>query len=245
MRVASTSGRVLLDGEPINSNGCRYWFQVNNAAAQNGFGRRLKVKAAAAGLGFQKLDKNGKGALWSIFDPSVFSCERIVFDGKPNIYGDRLTLREPDIQVTEGGVAYPRNVVAITSDDRRVLKDNYKIKVSGNGGNIFLINEEYLTLDTEIEAQGHGVITVRDFIASGDAKWRCQATYRDSSSWNGALQYGRDGMPHLIDYGGETKYVLSLLEQMEAGRLQSESQKENAAHLAAVMADFSEELDVN
>lgn len=216
VRVASTTGRVLLDGEPLHSDGCRYWFQVTDAALQDNIGAVLKVKAAAQGLGFLKLDKNDKPALWSIFDPSVFSPERFVFDGKPTVkrHKGRLTIAEPDIRVYYGDRVDPALIGEVTEQEREQVKARFGVTVQGTGAAITLINDDYLALDTKIQTKDHGVKTVLEFAQSGEDKWRCQSTFRESASWNGALKLSGAGMPYLLDYGGgPTRYELPVAEQ--------------------------------
>ena len=104
VRLATTSGRVCVDGVPMDATGSRYWFKSSAPEFMEGFGKRLKLHAANLSLGFKKLDKKGKGVLWTICDCSVFSPERIIYDGQPSIEGHpRLSLGEPDITIHEGG----------------------------------------------------------------------------------------------------------------------------------------------
>lgn len=208
VRVPSTTGRVLVEGVPMAASGVHYWFQVQDPTLIPDFGKRAKLRAADLGYGYMKLDKNGKGVLWTIFDPSVFSPERVVYDGKPTVVGDRFEVAPADITFEEGGRVDASKITPPDSEQRRQLFEKFKIEVNAKGGRLAVVNTDYLELDTEIDTQAHGVKTVREFWESGDEKWRCQATFRDSDTWNGALRAGYDGMPYLLDYGGETRYEL-------------------------------------
>ena len=185
VRVASTTGRVLFDGVPLDSTGSRYWFQVDDATDQKGFGNRLKLHAAEQGYGFMKLDKNGKGVLWTVCDCSVFSPERIVYDGQPHVEGDRLTLAPPDITYKQGGTVDTSQVPMPTPALRTQLKREFNIKVSERGGVISVINNDYLTLDTPVLVQREGgraeTITVQQFYSEGIERLRCQSTFREST----------------------------------------------------------------
>jgi hypothetical protein len=206
VRVASTSGRVMYKGEPLDASGCRYWFQIEDATDTH-FGQRLKLQAAANGLGFSKPNKNGVTTLWAIFDPSVFSCERIVFDGKPHLKSDELSLRKPDINSINGDRV---DTKLIKAADSKVIAKKFGLKVCrGNGGVLSTVQEGALKLDTKIETQYHGTMTPQSFIDSGKTKVRCQATFRDSNSWNGFLAFDDYGVPRLYDQGIKSWYELS------------------------------------
>ena len=206
VRVASTSGRVMHKGKPLDATGCRYWFQIEDATDTD-FGNRLKLQAAVNELGFNKPNKNGVTTLWAVFDPSVFSCERIVFDGKPHLMSDELSLRKPDINAVKGGKVDTNLVKAA---DSKVIEKKFGLKVCrGNGGLLSTVQEGVLKLDTKIETQYHGTMTPQSFIDSGKTKVRCQATFRDSSSWNGFLTFDDYGVPRLYDQGLKTWYELS------------------------------------
>ena len=206
VRVASTSGRVMYKGKPLDASGCRYWFQIDDANDTD-FGNRLKLQAAANGLGFSKPNKNGVTTLWAIFDPSVFSCERIVFDGKPHLVSDELSLRNPDIKAVKGGRV---DTKLIKTADSKVIEKKFGLKMCrGNGGLLSTVQEGVLKLDTIIQTQNHGTMTPQSFIDSGKTKVRCQATFRDSNSWNGFLAFDDYGVPRLYDQGLRNWYELS------------------------------------
>lgn len=215
VKVSSTTGRVLVDSVPMDATGSRYWFQVKNPDDITGFGVRMKLHAATQGLGFMKYDKNCKGVLWTVADCSVFSPERVIFDGQPYIPEGqaRISLRDPDLVVVQGGRV---NSELVPSPNRRTItlvKREFGIKVSSRGRTVSMNNEDYLRLDTEVETYDHGIKTVAEFMESGEARWRCQATFRESDSWNVALKRQRNGMPYLQDFGSETIYELNLADR--------------------------------
>jgi hypothetical protein len=194
----------------MDSTGSRYWFRVDKPELVKGFGNRLKLKAAEIGLGFMKLDKNGKGVLWTICDTSVFSPERLTYDGQPRIQNhERLSLGAPDITVNKGGIVEIDIFPNITSEAKRKIKKDFNVEVTSRGGILAMSNNTYLELDTRVEIMGKGTKTVLDFWRSGQERWRCQSTFRDSESWNGALKIDACGLPYLHDFGGETTYHLS------------------------------------
>jgi hypothetical protein len=70
-----------------------------------------------------------------------------------------------------------------------------------------VVNETFLKLDTMIETK-KGPMTLDMFWQSDIEHLRCQATFRESSSWNGVLGLHKDFRPYLFDNGSRTKYVL-------------------------------------
>jgi P4 family phage/plasmid primase-like protien len=213
IRVASTSGRVVVDGEPLNTSGCRYWFQVEKASAMCDFSDRVKLASVAAGLSFSKLNKNGHGQLWTILDPSVFTPERCIFDGCPAIEGEGLTLADPDITVKAGGRVNASLLATPTPELRTLIEKKHGLKLSDAGGELcWTSTGSFLEWDQLIEVKIDGtksVMTVREFYESRLDRVRCQATFRDSESWNGALKKRGNGTPYLHDFGSNTLYDIA------------------------------------
>ncbi|MBM3732255.1 MAG: hypothetical protein FJW24_02100 [Acidimicrobiia bacterium] len=70
-----------------------------------------------------------------------------------------------------------------------------------------IVNDRILKVDTTIETE-IGSMTLMEFWKSDHQKLRCQATFRESSSWNGILGLHDDFAPFLFDNGVRIKYVL-------------------------------------
>jgi P4 family phage/plasmid primase-like protien len=59
-----------------------------------------------------------------------------------------------------------------------------------------------LTLDTELETESDGNLTVRELLARGDTgKVRCQTPFRQSESFAAFFNVGKDGRPFVFDVG--------------------------------------------
>jgi P4 family phage/plasmid primase-like protien len=203
VRVASTSSRVLYEGKPISDRGCHYWFQTTTDDDET-LGHRMLLQAAANGLGFKKMNKAGAGTLWSIFDPTTFSHERIAFEGMPKVSGDRLMVAPPDIQAQRGPRVNSHLVSDVSPKQEKRIKSQFQIGIRRGGGIgrlEALVDCDKLTLNTVVETQKLGSITVTDYMKSGRDHLRCQATFRDSNSWNGFLKRDHEGMPRLFDNG--------------------------------------------
>ena len=96
------------------------------------------------------------------------------------------------------------------------LRQQYSIEMRLNGsGALSTVQTGNLKPDTPIQTQHHGIITVRAFLDSDNDKLRCQATFRDSDSWNGFLFKDYRGMPVLYDNGIRCRYELTQEVQAE------------------------------
>ncbi|MBV5330821.1 MAG: hypothetical protein JZU65_24845, partial [Chlorobium sp.] len=57
-------------------------------------------------------------------------------------------------------------------------------------------------MNTEIESEDHGVMTVREYVVKGlNDKIRCQSPFRTSSSFAAFISVGKDGRPFVYDSG--------------------------------------------
>jgi hypothetical protein len=106
--VPSSTGRVLVDGEPMAASGRHYYFQIQDGSDLERFGATLLQRSFLQGYGFMKPlysksepEKVIGSRQWSIFDPSTFSRERIVYEGAPTIRGKGLALAPTKIEVFE------------------------------------------------------------------------------------------------------------------------------------------------
>lgn len=71
-----------------------------------------------------------------------------------------------------------------------------------------------LTLDTEFEIEGGGVLNVADFMAGDNEKVRCQAFWRESDTMNAFLTK-RGGLPMAYDNGSHIAYTLQSSDVLE------------------------------
>ena len=242
VRLATTSGRVIVDGKPLDNTGSRYWFKVDKPSMMDGFGNKLKLWAAANDLGFHKPNKNGNTVLWTICDTSVFSPERLIYDGQPRVEKhERLSLGAPDITVKQGGIVEVDVFPELTATVQNKLKKEFGIDVTSEGGVMSSSNNTQLTLDMPIETKYHGTKTVREFWKSGEERWRCQATIRESSTMNGGLKIDKEGIPYLHDFGGETTYHLS---DTEKGVLIDEMTKADTEEVIRNLEELEDPFNV-
>jgi len=106
VRVPSSTGRVLVDGKPMSASGQHWYVPIHDGNDLERFGATLLQRSFLAGYGFMRPfyssdDKNKiiSRRQWSIFDPTTFSRERIVYEGAPTLVGMGLSLASPQIEV--------------------------------------------------------------------------------------------------------------------------------------------------
>lgn len=170
---------------------------------------------------------------WTIFDPTVFSWERVVYDGKPGVSNrgrskGRLSVGEPDIQARPGGLVNTANCWDLTAEEAERIYADFKVKDGGGSGDT-TISDGYLELSTKIVTE-EGDMTPLAFYNSKHDKLRCEATFRESDTQNGILCRDGEGFPQLFDNGMRTMYTMSA-----DGRQALEMQTQQA--LAGVAAD--------
>ena len=105
-RLPSSTGRVLVDGEPMAASGRHYYVQVLDGSDLERFGATLLQRSFLQGFGFMRplYSRNDHEDLvghrqWSIFDPTTFSRERLVYEGAPTVEGKGLELASVRIEV--------------------------------------------------------------------------------------------------------------------------------------------------
>ena len=100
------------------------------------------------------------------------------------------------------------SLLTVASKDLGHISSQYGLTVSTSSGNVSLINNVDLKLDTEFDTES-GKMSLEQFKDSNHQKVRCQAKFRpDSSSWNGYLGKHKDGSPFHYDNGTHIKYIL-------------------------------------
>lgn len=212
--IPSGSGRVLgADGKPYKEGGGSHTYicldQDITSDALDNMRTALTVRLWANDLGFIKLSKKGAKLRRTLFDSSVLVSGREVFDGPP-CAKDPYTLG-PLVALTEqGGFAKPVTLPDTHAIKRFEKKTGAKVETSQRKGETIakLVITDYssLQMDTVIKTE-QGEMTVAQFMQRGCDKLRCQATFRESSSWAGVLRKVGHGVI-LHDTGTGTTYKL-------------------------------------
>jgi hypothetical protein len=230
--MPSTTGRVLVDGEPMDATGEHYYIQIQDAADLERFGAVLLQRSFLLEYGFMRPrysksnpDKIVSHVPWGIADPTTFSHERLVYDGCPEVRGKGLEVASAVIEELEGGRLDTSQLLDLTDDEaaayaemtgQRVVKERRTENIMGADGQIIsrqvnrfgAVDDRQLKMDMQIETKV-GVITLEEYWKGGQGKLRCQTPFRESSSENGILNRHKDGTPFVYDNGIRVRYVLS------------------------------------
>ena len=222
LTIPSGSGRVLgPDGLPYKSGplGSHTYIVLDravNSAELDDMRARLEARLWARGLGFMKESASGARLRRGLVDSAVWVAGREVFDGPPAVVeplklGPLVAVLEP------GGFAQPLETLSEQDTEAfqartgaRVVRERVPVDSRDRARERVprLAIEDYssLRLSTMVETE-RGVMSVREFLDSGADKLRCQATFRESSSWAGILRRVGSGAI-LHDVGTSTTYRL-------------------------------------
>jgi hypothetical protein len=211
VRTASTSSRVLQDGQPVGAGNGHVWIKVADPTDIERVRTASIIQAAKLGMTWQKPRHSrkepgkvvGKG-LTTIFDPSVWTPGRLIFIGEP-VVSEGLTVK-PLSAVVHQGENDTLDTAAIVLPDAATVRQitrkagsEMDVQTSGKG---LRITAQDLTLETEIDTEDHGQMTARQIIVDGfTGKIRCQTPYRDSNSYAAFMSTGADGTPFIYDSG--------------------------------------------
>ena len=106
--VGSSSSRISYHDLPAFDGGWHCFVQVKDADDVENFGKRLLIHSLTTEYGFMReIFSSDTGEVvghrpWTIFDPTTFSRERLLFEGKPVVEGQDLTVLPADIQIIGG-----------------------------------------------------------------------------------------------------------------------------------------------
>ncbi len=217
--AASTSSRVLLDGVAVGAGNGHTWVKVEDPADIERFRTASLIQAVSEEMNWKKprLSRNEPGkivghSLTTIFDPSVFTPGRLIFIGKP-VAGEGLTVEPLTVSVKSGKSEF-FDTAQVVLPEKNKIRDitrgagvEMSVTSKGNGLSTY-IND--LSLDTELETQHLGIMTVRELIKKGDSdKIRCQTPFRDSNSFAAFFAFSTNGTPFVHDVGTGITHWLS------------------------------------
>lgn len=214
----STSTRALFEGDmALVAGGFHAYVQAKDVQDLERFVPELRVHFCASDFAWDRPNRSrATGEVLgstpcTIFDHAVLtSPERLIYEGKPRVSGEGLTVAPASVQVIPGGLLDTSLLQVDRATQRRVEKrTGCKVVKQGSGVRVVLRDDSLLTLDTELTTK-HGAMTMREFwLDEGKRHVRCQAPFRMSDSWAAFLGKHRDGTPFLIDSGDGMKYTLS------------------------------------
>ena len=225
VHARSTSSRVMRDGKPVGGGNGHFWLKLSNPEDIERLRAAIIVLAAQAGLTWPKprYSRTDPGrivgqSLATIIDASVWTPGRLVFIGKP-VVGDGLTVEplSPTIHAREHDSLDTSAVVLPDAEKVREITRKAGVEMSIASGHTGLrISANDLTLDTELETQKGGILTVRQLVERGTTgKIRCQTPFRASESWAAFYNVNPDGIPFVHDVGTGTTHWLNEFEADE------------------------------
>lgn len=200
--LPSSSSRIIDNGILQSTKNKHMLIQAQDANDVERFGRMLFLHALQMGLGFSSLTKGGAMRRQSIFDPTTFSRERLLFEGKPIVVGEGLSVGPVRVEVCAGGRL---DTTAVSDVIDKV--DGLEVTRSSSGNYITLDHDSF-TSDVEIDTKDHGTLTHEDYMDGDYGKIRCQSPFRASESMAAYLNmHETSGAAFLYDVGSQTKYL--------------------------------------
>jgi hypothetical protein len=236
VRTASTSARVMCDGQPVGHGNGHVWIKVTTPDDVERTRVALVVCAAKANLTWKKprFSKQEEGvvvgnSLATLIDPSVWTPGRLVFCGQPCV-GEGLTT-VPVTAVVHQGECDHLKTESIVLPDAKVIRDitrkaGVEMSVTTDRDGLRIATNG-LTLATEIETKDHGILSVRGMIERGfTGKQRCQTPFRESSSYAAFYSVNAAGKPFVYDVGTNTTHWLNDFEAEDAKLIQAKTSVE-------------------
>ncbi len=218
----SSKTRVAITGEPpAHSLNGHTWVDCTGVELVNEIRSRLYIHASNAGLSWSVPRRSrttgealpGKGTSKAVFDIAIWTIHRCIYAGAPTV-GAGITLLPPAGQFVEGIPLDLNNAVPElqTKAIRKFAAANrVGVERRVRGGYSF-IDRQTMSLSSELELAGE-LLTVAEFLRSDkyafDEKVRCQAAFRQSSSWNGIVRKFASGQVMHHDNGTQTTYWLA------------------------------------
>jgi len=206
--AASSKSRVCFAGKPDTakaSTNAHIFVLCKNTHMSDRVRSSAKVMASEHGLSWQKANKLGHKTLALIFDTAVFTLHRDCYEAPPSIADNRLELLPREIKVHKGKVLDLEKAFPVMTQERASASGAYKGKFEiDTEGRISESEYNSLMPDTIIELEDQ-TLSVLEFVESQayecNVKYRCQAAFRDSSSWNGVLRKYIDARVMHYDQG--------------------------------------------
>lgn len=216
----SSSARVTAAGQPVGSRAGHTFIRLSHAVDRGQLKAAVRGRALATGMAwlvnkYSRVDGSVVAQDWRLLlDDSVLSVERLVFCGAPTAdEGSGLVVHPQVVQVVAGSrVAVDPDLCAMPPPEavqKATKAAGREVRLSSLGGGSAAFRVSTLQPTTLIETKD-GVRSLAD-IASGlgpGNKVRCQAPFRDSSSWAAFVSLTDRGEPFIYDSGTSTSYFV-------------------------------------
>lgn len=225
VETPSASSRVTHEGKAVGHGNSHLWILIAEPEDLERFRSSLIVRAAQAEMTWPKprysRSEEGKvigRSLMTILDPSVLIPGRLVFDGQPTVSGN-LSVLPMNVSFHQGDHDTLDTTATPFPDVREIKvimrKAGVEIDAHIDSGGL-KFSADNLSLDTEIETQQFGVLTLSQLVKPGiQGKVRCQSPFRDSESWAAFVSTNTEGIPFIFDSGTNTTHWLTNFEREE------------------------------
>ena len=207
LTVQSASSRVLYKGKPMSEFNTHIYMQCKHPSDMDRFSASMLLRSVGTDLGYihpvvdlvtGEISTTKRGVPSTIFDRSVFSKARVMFEGAPKIL-------DHDPEVINGNLVVTGNKLeAFTLKNDFADTMHYKaptieqqtearLYMDGGGSSFTMKNMTDLLPDTKIEVKNpdgtdERIITMEEFVLGDDVRLRCQNPFkRESTSWSGFL----------------------------------------------------------
>ena len=224
VRTLSSSARAERGGVPVGRNAGHTLVQLADPSVKDRLRPAYRSQAMATGTAWQvpKSSKTEPGKVvahgWKcLADDATFDVGRLLFCGAPISHCPDIEIRPQQCVVEtlansafDGNGVTPASVGDLEAATRAV---GTPVTMRYKGGGNVAFEECTLKLDTEVEMEGDGIMSVKcaiEFLTAPGApeKLRCQAPFRDSDSFAAFMRLV-SGRPVLHDTGTATTYRLT------------------------------------
>ena len=224
LRTHSASARVIdQHGGACGGGNGHVWLRIANPADVDRTRTAIRARAVELELSWLKPKHSNKTGEMvgndhaTIVDAAVWSSSgRLLFVGKP--------IAPSPLIVTSQTFEQIPGEREILDTERAVISPLRTFRASNRLGAPVRVSKEMmgfncisksLKLTTELELEDGRVLSVLEAMheISGSEKLRCQAPFRDSTSFAAFLALGHSGQPFVFDSGTNTKFVLKGLDE--------------------------------
>lgn len=237
VHVPSSTSRLLDDrGEVVfgDTPSSHTWIQIRDASHVEDLRQLTLYAAARDGKAFLRRNKIGSGQMWTIFDPSTFSRERLVFEGAPTTEISEYGIADPEITIVDGGRFDTRAIPVLSDTDYRAISAEFGVRFENSivgGVRAVRVGGEGLTFDLDLELRDPsyaaragttgatvGLSALHVSVADlPDPIINCQTPFRpDSVGYAGTVWLGHDRMPFFTDFGAPSYIYRTPLEERRA-----------------------------
>lgn len=215
--VPSSSARIRKNGRLQGNHNAHVWIQVKDASDVERMRSTLLLRAIEQGKAWKKPKMSRADSTQvvgsmpvALLDHTVWSPGRLAFEGEPTVVAP-YSVAPLNVKVIPGErvdtAQIPTPAPAEVQRIGGTLGLQMQLRQSASG---LVFDCANLTLDTPLELQGGEQLTVRDAIErfQDNGKLRCQAPFRESSSFAAFLSKTASGKLFVHDSGTNTTHWL-------------------------------------